>query len=848
MKEGEISKIHQPTQQVCQGIKRRRNISGMSVSLAIPTACFVTVWLLRNGGDGTLREVDSYTSAITLPSIRSRVHILPPVTVPVHWTKSTSRDVSITENGGGGNIYEDVSPTFDTASCAIQHLQKELKDHIYRNHFTEALRIIQRLLKIYSDAAISLSMGERKNLSAEIDSSIQEFLVIAFATPISNDHRRVLIGIDVLYMQITTKSLATPYNTIPRRVLLNAIAAVTSLPNEVMKHTNDSQQQFSRYSYVAISYHLLQRLISGVGVRGTPTYALSEKEFHQVLQAHCKIGHMASAERTVTLQERTIQRSSISLVTFSILLKGYGQKKDLQSVKHTIQRAKDICHTLDTIMINTIIDAYINCNAIEEAETFFSEIKRDNLPINRRTYNTYMKGLAKQGELEKAINLALEMKQKKLWDSVTTNTLVHASIVVGNMTYAEEILDKETMRSEKYKYQHPNVEAYTELLDMYSKSNQLDRSLSVLQTMQRRHVEPNEVTYTCLMGGLGRNYRIDLAQKILNYMESRGQRPTTKMYNALFSGLFNETNNVQDFDSRVDNGMNLLIDMKRTNVRPNSVTVSVFVDALGRCTTPRVIEAQMLVDEFIRSGCVSKCDNRVLTSLLRIYGRVGNFQGAMCTFQKAERPDTVAVNAFIDACCRCGREKIAIDTFELYFRQSKHSLQRPDVVTYAILIGSILKRSTAESLRQARLLYATMKTSDNISPDNGLIDVILKSMIRIGSSRLLTKQHVRFIADVLQDAEQLLWDDGQLNRRKRAIRATIVDNFGPNDSVFELVPRTESGDDLFDRKGWNQVHSGFRIWGPVDSRKTSDKAWKRREDDFLNSHGWNDVDSNFRLI
>ncbi len=831
----------QPRSLQCLRLKRRRNMAGMSISTSIPaaTAYVAAICLLSTG---MIRGSDSYNSVITFPSNRHDLSYRP---VTERRIIATSLAVSIADNGG--SLYEDFgspgrSPTFEVTHSAIKRLKHELKDRLYRNHFLEAMQIIQRLLQTYSDAAVSLSANERSNLSSEIDSSIQEFLILAFTTPTAHDHRRVIIGIDVLNMQLSKTSLVSPYNTIPRRVLLSAIAAISTLQNEVIDYTSSySQEQLSYHSYVAISYRLLQRLISHVGVRGQPNYFTSEKEFNQVLHAHCKIGHMVSAERIIKLKERTIQQSPISLVTFSILLKGYGQIRDLRSVEHTILRTTGI--TLDTIMINTIIDAYINCNAIEPAEAFFSKIKNENLPINRRTYNTYLKGLAKQGELGKAQQLAYDMKQRRLWDSVTTNTLVHASIVAGNLTYAEEILDKETMRSDKYKYEHPNVEAYTELLDTYSKSNHLDQALSVLQTMQRRNVEPNEVTYTCLMGGLGRSHRIDLAQKILTYMESRGQRPTTKMYNALFSGLFNETI-TQAIDGRVDDGMKLLIDMKQSNVRPNSVTVSIFVDALGRCSVSRVVEAQLLVDKLTRSGCVSECDNRVLTSLLRVYGREGNFQQVTRTFQKVKRPDTVAINAYIDACCRCGREKTAIDAFEFHFHNAKKGLQRrPDVVTYAVLIGSILKRSTPESLRQARLLYADMKNNRNISPDNGLVDVVLKSMIRIGTARQLTKQHVVLIAEVLQDAELLFWDEGQLNRRRRAIRAIMLESFGnvlrSNDPVFDLIPTSYSENDLFDRKGWNQVNSGFRMWGPTDSNK---------EDNFLKSHGWNDVDSTFRLI
>ena len=48
-------------------------------------------------------------------------------------------------------------------------------------------------------------------------------------------------------------------------------------------------------------------------------------------------------------------------------------------------------------------------------------------------------------------------------------------------------------------------------------------------------------------------------------------------------------------------------------------------------------------------------------------------------------------------------------------------------------------------------------------------------------------------------------------------------------------------DNLFQRHGWNEVDSGFRLWGP--GKKNEDAA-----DDFLQSKGWNDIDSGFRVF
>jgi pentatricopeptide repeat protein len=766
-----------------------------------------------------------------------------------------SLHVCITDDGG--NLYEELGSSVNQRSNfrlvstlqEIRQLKGDLKEHLNRSNYEKALQTIKYLLSSYTNAATTLCKVERKNLSWEVDSCFLEIAQAAFSPPY-HDQQRVYAGLDAMHLQLSSTSLETPYTTIPRKTFVNALSAVASMQVDI--YDTDERNSASRSS-LDEAYRILQRLVSDVGIRSKTLQPLSEKEFSQVLHAHCKAGRMDIAQRIVKLQERNPRAPPLSLVTYSILLKGYGQLHDLKNVQMTLQRAKYEKMKFDIIMMNTLIDAYINCNAMNEAKTLFMEMKQGGFSPNRRTYNTYMKGLAKIGELNEANRLAIEMKQLRLWDSITTNTLVHAAVVAGNLTYAEEILSGETLQLEKYKHYHPNVEAYTELIDVYSKTDQLDRALLILQTMQLRGVEPNEVTYVCLMGGLGRNQRFDLARKILGYMESRGLRPTTKIYNALIFGLLNDTNPA-DVDARVDEGMKLLREMMIANINPNSITVCAFVDALSRCNIPRVTEAKLLVDELERLRCVPRGDNRVLTSLIRSYGKLGDVEGVVISFQKLKHPDTVAVNAYMDACCRCGRDKLAIDAFELYFRKAKKFVQ-PDVISFAVLIGSCLKGNSTESLKRIRLLYHDMKSRCNIRPDNGLVDVILKGIIRIGSARGLNKEQVLLIVEVLKDAELLTWEDGQLNRRKRAVRAVIGDSLGDNtlrtdDPFFSLIASTastNSGDDLFSRKGWNRVESGFRLWGDRYSNGVTSPG-TNNDDKFLNKHGWNDVDSTFRLF
>ena len=63
-------------------------------------------------------------------------------------------------------------------------------------------------------------------------------------------------------------------------------------------------------------------------------------------------------------------------------------------------------------------------------------------------------------------------------------------------------------------------------------------------------------------------------------------------------------------------------------------------------------------------------------------------------------------------------------------------------------------------------------------------------------------------------------------------------------------------DELFKKKGWNKVDSGFRLWGggkddlslfARDDQPLSKKGGAASVDEFLAAKGWNDVDSSFRI-
>jgi pentatricopeptide repeat protein len=738
----------------------------------------------------------------------------------------------------------------ETIRSEANSIKRRALDATRRDDFQGAFGAINELMALTERISIQVSLSAADkdtdkdeddrayaHVSQSVDDVVQVFANLAFAPPYfrERDRSRVLLGTDAIRLQVSTRpsstgptstnqsqnqralTLTSPFDRMPKRTYLNAMKALTSL----------TSFESNSYATTDLAFRILQRLVTGHGVRQNNNNAhrsyvctIMEKDFNMVLNAYSNTGRMRMARQVMTLQERTKGAPPLSPVAYSILLKGYGRLRDLKQVDRTMTYAKENGIEPDTVMLNSLMDAYINCRAIEKALVVFDHMKKgaenhnNNPRPNRRSYNTILKGLANSGALEKSLALSEEMKTYRMWDAVTTNTLVHAAVVTSDFALAEDILAEHTVpltsssstTSDHRKQGHPNVEAYTELLDSYAKNGQLDQALYILQLMRKRGVEPNEITYTCLVGGLGRHKKVDQARKILEFMTANGFRPKAVTYNALISGLVGMSEKGQQpqeemsldsgMDANVDEGIKLLRDMMQLGVRPNAVTLSVLVYAMGKCSPPRVKEAKALIDKLERGNFVPSGNAKVITALVHTCGLGGDLKCAVESFRKLEKPDLVAVNTFLDACCRSNRERLAGEAFDHYFRKTNVSFKlKPDVVSYSVLICAQLKKESEESTEHAQALYREMKTVFQIFPDTTLVDIILKGMVRIGRNQALSQKDVRFLSSVLCDAELLPWEPGQLERRERTVRTVAGERL----------------QEVWKKYGWNDVDSGFRI-------------------------------------
>lgn len=635
-------------------------------------------------------------------------------------------------------------PTDRSTVKEFQMIRLRVVDFLKQNDFQGAKELIRGMIE-YIDEASQVNKHDRQILCEVVDEAFQIYFSNAFAAPYKGRDSciRVSFGLELLKLQLSSTVLDPPYNKVPKRTLLIALKALTGV-NEA-KQTDLASGSLTNTN---AAYRILQRLVTGVGVRNVRQggMKLFECDFNMVLNAYSNVGHMAMAHRIVALQERTPGAPDLSPVAYSILLKGYGRLGDLNNIEMLLTHAEVNGVEPDIIMLNSLIHAYINCNNLANAREVFNFMRNPHMGSkfgsehggffsssacpapNQRTYNTFLKGLAYEGLLDESIDLSEDMQCNKLWNHVTTNTLVLAAVKAEDFDFAEQILEEHTLTNAK-SGRHPNLEAYTTVIDGYAKAGNMIRAIDFLKFMEERHVEPNEYTYTCLIGGLARNKKLGQAKRMMAFMKSTRLRVSTVTYNSFISGLVFRGPQVtgEDYDAYVDEAIKILRQMiKIDKIQPNIATVSVIVNAFGSCDRPRIAEAAALVEKLEIDSIIPRNNTKILTSLVQVYGAGGDLAGAVKTFRKIRKPDVAAINCLMDACVRSSSWKMVSDTFDFYFRTSSPRRRPelvPDLVSFSILITSLMKKNDPESTKSARKLYEEMKFRRRFVPDKALVDM-----------------------------------------------------------------------------------------------------------------------------
>lgn len=373
------------------------------------------------------------------------------------------------------------------------------------------------------------------------------------------------------------------------------------------------------------------------------------------------------------------------------MLKGYCMQINDRNSKNQNATYLEKCEAFFSRMVpndfsfNTLIDAYLRFENLDQALQRFEEMKKRNIQPDNVTFSTIIKGIKNVHStqrkerrvmniktrmtlsnsnisLQKVLELFSQAKQnaEMFPDEILYNCVLDACIEFGSFNKAKEIY-KEMIDSGV----EPSKYTFGILLKGYGLARDFEGVMDIYGKMKSKDIKINEITYSNLIEACLKCDKFEQAKTFFKDMKQDPfLKPNAKVYGALIKGACA----LRQFDFAYE----LFTEMDRNlSIIPNIQTYNAVLD------------------------CAFKTDSN---KIFDIYERI--MQRSGLDFQ----PDLNTYSTQIKALCKANKINEAFKIYELV--QAEKKLQMNDDVLYNSLIHGLYK---AKKCEEALSVYEDMK-------------------------------------------------------------------------------------------------------------------------------------------
>ncbi|KAL1216616.1 Pentatricopeptide repeat-containing protein [Cardamine amara subsp. amara] len=187
---------------------------------------------------------------------------------------------------------------------------------------------------------------------------------------------------------------------------------------------------------------------------------------------------------------------SLDLLAYNMLIGLFCDKNNAEKVYEMLSEMEEAGMKPDSITYNTLISFFGRHKDFESVEKMMEQMREDGLDPTAVTYGAVMEAYCSAGELNEAMKLFKDMglRSKVNANTVVYNILINAFSELGNLEQALSL--KEEM---KQKMVRPNVETYNALFKCLKEKNQAETLLKLMDEMVEQSCEPNQITMEILM-------------------------------------------------------------------------------------------------------------------------------------------------------------------------------------------------------------------------------------------------------------------------------------------------------------------------------------------------------------
>jgi pentatricopeptide repeat protein len=439
---------------------------------------------------------------------------------------------------------------------------------------------------------------------------------------------------------------------------------------------------------------------------------------------------------------------------YNKLINAYAQKGDAKNAFTIFQQMRQDfdsgnskqCRP-DVRTYNTLLNALQKSNrsdALEKAEQFFNAIRSPNTV----TYTTLLNIYARNGEIDKALNLFQQMQSNYDSGNKDCRPNMHTYATILNALHKSNRSDA-AVKAELFfnSIPSPDTVAYSTLLNIYAYNENIDKALKLFKQMQldfesgkNKNCRPNLHTYNTILNALQKSNRSDAAEKAEQFFKSIPS-PDTVTYNTLL--------NIHAQTGEIDKALILVQQMrmdfdsgKNKDCRPDMHTYATILNALQKSSRSDALEKAELFFDLIPSP-----NTVTYTTLLNIYAQNGEIDKALNLVQHMQsdydsgnkdcRPNMHTYATILNALHKLNRSDAA-EKAELFF----NAIPSPDTVTYNTLLNIYAHYGNIDKalnlVQQMQMDFDSGKNKD-CRPDMHTYNTILNALQNLNRSDAAAK-------------------------------------------------------------------------------------------------------------
>ncbi|KAK5822886.1 hypothetical protein F5H01DRAFT_336736 [Linnemannia elongata] len=228
---------------------------------------------------------------------------------------------------------------------------------------------------------------------------------------------------------------------------------------------------------------------------------------------------------------KSLPTGEMNELTFGVLVDVYGKRKDLDAAKGIYDHIVSKGRTVNDVIVNTLLDGYVNANQISAANKIFHDhfTARGVRPSSSWSYNIMISGCCKEARLQDALHYYHQMNKFGIApDSIVCSRMIQLYLQHHQLDNAQQMM--RLMRNAKMTIP---VQTFTMLMDYLSNVRDVRGTLRYYQEMLDSGIKADVHCYTVLINAQIRAKNFAGCDQAFQQMTKLGIKPNLQTFTSM---------------------------------------------------------------------------------------------------------------------------------------------------------------------------------------------------------------------------------------------------------------------------------------------------------------------------